>query len=158
MSSGFNIFCYWKILGVTIKKIYGPCRLLCALMPSVSVGWLAVRPFVGCGGCGGLVLVCFVSAIRICAVAFPCPCRFGAFFGGFLPCSVVGWCVCLSVGFRGLWRCLVALLGGCPCFWLVVVYPIPIFGRVSGGRITPLKFPRKIFQGVGVWKEQGSFF
>lgn len=121
-----------------------------ALARVVAVGGLAVRPSVwllwwlwwACLGC-------FVSAVRICAVAFPCPCRFGAFFCRSLPCSVVGWCVCLSVGFRGNLGCLSALLGGCPCFWLAVPSghraTRPYFGASEWGSDYPLKISEKNF-------------
>ena len=70
--------------------------------PSVSVWWSVVRPF-GCrGGCGGLVWGGLLPLCVRCVVALACPCRFGAFFCRPLPFSVVGWCVCLSVAFRGL--------------------------------------------------------
>lgn len=147
----------WLFSCLDVATVWGLVACLCGCVPSVSVGWLSVRPF-GCrGGCGGLVLGGLVAVVCFSVVAVACRCRFGAFFWGFLPFSVVGWCVCLSVAFRGNLGHLSALFGGCPCFCLVGGYPVPIFWRVSGGRITPLKFPKKIFYWVGVGERAGEF-
>lgn len=105
---------------------FGLCCVACA----VRVGGLLVRPSVwllwwlwwACFGC--LVAVACFSV-----VALLCPCRFGAFFCPFLPFSVVGWCLCLSVAFRGNLGHLSALFGGCHRFWLVGATPSLFLGK-----------------------------
>ena len=133
----------------------GGLSLAVWLVPLLSVCCLSVRPF-GCrGGCGAVKMWGLVAVVCFSVVAVACRCRFEPFFCRSLPFSVVGWCLCLSVAFRGNLGRLTALFGGCPCFWLVGVSPVPIFGECMGGRITPLKFPKKIFTYMGYARRQG---
>ena len=103
-----------------------PCAVrvdVVAVRPSVWLSWWLWWAWLGW----------FVAVARLPVVALACRCRFGAFFGGFLPFSVAGWCVCLSVAFRGNLGHLSALFGG----WLVFGLPSR---PDTGHRATPSLF------------------
>ena len=140
-----------------VSAISGRLLPFCATLLSLSVGCLSVRPFGCLGGCGGLVWGGLVAVVFFSVVAVARPCRFEPFFCRSLPFSVVGWCLCLSVAFRGILGHLPALFGGCCAFGLWGCTPSLFLASVWGVGLPPQNF-RENFSPIGVEVREAVVF
>lgn len=139
--SGFGLCC----VAVLMLPPLWACAVACVPC-AVRVSGLLVRPSVwllwwlwwACLGC-------FVAVACPLRCGFPLPLPFWAVLWGVLAVFGGGAVSLLVRCFSWHFGTFGGFVWWLPFLWLVVGHPVPIFGRVSGGRITPLKFPRKIF-------------
>ena len=156
MSIAFDKLATLKNFRATIKKIYSICVLfsrppLWAVL--IALLWLVLCcRWVGCPSVRLAVVVAVVpSNCGFCCRCLLFRCGFGLplpFWAVLLPFLAVfgGGVVSLLVRcFSWQFGAFNGFVWWLACFWLVVVYPVPILESVWGVRITPSKFPKKFF-------------
>lgn len=116
----------WLFIRPPLGAVLCGCPDCLALAcPVLSVGWLAVRPFVGCGGCDAVKMSVLLPlsafplslslALAVLSRSFAVPCRFrwwgGVFARPLLFVAIWGICrLCLVIALAfGLWGCTPSL-------------------------------------------------
>ena len=148
------VWVWWCLRAVLMSSTVGGCAVW--LVPWLSVGWLAVRPFVGCGGCDAVKMwllcplsafvpfVSFVLAFLGRSLGVPCRVRWwgGVFARPLVFVAVWGvWWLCSAFALAfGLWG-----------------LPRPYFWASEWGSDYPLKISEKNFSPMWCVRARGGF-